>query len=46
MQTIETLDDPDAADSYSIDPIASEDEVCNCEVSFHNQKINTKKVME
>ena len=36
IQTIETLDDPDAADSYSTDPIASEDEVYNRETDANS----------
>ena len=36
IQTIETVDDPDAIDSDDLDPIATEDEVYNCETQTHS----------
>ena len=36
IHTIETLDDPDAVDSYDTDPIASQDKVYNCETDTNS----------
>ena len=35
LQTIKTVDDPDATDGDDRDPITTEDEVHNCETETH-----------